>query len=78
MSVIILKNFQAKNDVTVNSVLHLHVRKPDSEQTQAYSFERLKDLQSKLMLVAGQAEMEEGHIEKFVEVCFRALRILYL
>ena len=38
------------------------------EKYQKYSHDQLCHLQSKIMLVAGKAEADHGHVERFTEV----------
>ena len=44
------------------------VRHQNKEKRKTYSIDELKDLQSKLMLIAGKAEKGKDDVEQFVRV----------
>ncbi|ELT95387.1 hypothetical protein CAPTEDRAFT_208661 [Capitella teleta] len=56
-----------REDCDLNCVMKLHLRKADGKQL-PFSYQKLRDLQSKIMLVAGEAEVNRGHIEMFTEL----------
>jgi hypothetical protein len=47
--------------------MKLHLKNSQGELCH-YSYQQLRDLQSKIMLVAGQAEVAKGQIQMFTEV----------
>lgn len=52
-----------------------HITQPDER---CYTVTQLDDLQSKLMLVAGQAHKGKEHIARFVEVsCFEFIQVRF-
>ena len=65
-----LNSLQSLDDVLV---LNLPPEDPkdvgDKILWHKYSHERLTDLQSKLMLVAGKAEKGNEEVDRFVQVC---------
>ena len=57
--------------LTFNNVIQLTVPTKDGSeegQRKTYSVDELKDLQSKLMLIAGKAEKGKDEVEQFVKV----------
>ncbi|ELU16542.1 hypothetical protein CAPTEDRAFT_185662, partial [Capitella teleta] len=58
---------QAREDCNMNSVMKLHLKNSQGELCH-YSYQQLRDLQSKIMLVAGQAEVARGQIQMFTEL----------
>ena len=54
----------------MQSVVRLTVplREDGNDETKSYSLDELKDLQSKLMLIAGKAEKGKDDVETFVKV----------
>jgi hypothetical protein len=54
---------------TVDEALELVIPKAgEREKAQTYSYQQLNDLQSKLMLVAGKAQVGKEQVDRFVEV----------
>ena len=49
----------------------------EEEQTKSYSINELKDLQSKLMLIAGKAEKGKEDVELFVRVSHTYMKSIY-
>ena len=47
------------------------------EQRKSYSIDELKDLQSKLMLIAGKAEKGKDDVELFVRVSYTYMKSMY-
>ncbi len=77
--VYIVGHLDTKSDVardqgrrlSFNNVIQLTVPMKDGskeEQRKTYSVDGLKDLQSKLMLIAGKAEKGKDGVEQFVKV----------
>ena len=44
-----------------------------NDESKIYSLDELKDLQSKLMLIAGKAEKGKDDVETFVKVCIKII-----
>ena len=59
----------------MQSVVRLTVplREDGNDETKSYSLDELKDLQSKLMLIAGKAEKGKDDVETFVKVCIKII-----
>ena len=60
----------------LENVVRLTVPLRDEEgndESKIYSLDDLKDLQSKLMLIAGKAEKGKDDVETFVKVCIKVL-----
>lgn len=55
---------------SLSQVISLHVLGDDESGTTSrrYTYEELKDLQSRLMLVAGQAEKGKVNVDRFINV----------
>ena len=56
--------------LSLNNVIQLTVPTKDGSeemQSKTYSVDELKDLQSKLMLIAGKAEKGKDEVEQFVK-----------
>ena len=49
----------------------------EEKQTKSYSINELKDLQSKLMLIAGKAEKGKEDAERFVRVSHTYMKSMY-
>ena len=49
----------------------------EEKQTKSYSINELKDLQSKLMLIAGKAEKGKEDVERFVRVSHTYMKSMY-
>ena len=59
--------------LSFNDVIRLTVPMKDGSaevQSKTYSVDELKDLQSKLMLIAGKAEKGKEEVEQFVKASF--------
>ena len=56
---------------TLDDVIKLSIIDADkaSMDQKEYNYQELKDLQSKLMLVAGRADEGKDQIDRFVDVC---------
>ncbi|ELU09101.1 hypothetical protein CAPTEDRAFT_223578 [Capitella teleta] len=59
--------FQGREDCDLNCVMKLHLKIAGAKSL-LFSYQKLRDLQSKIMLVAGEAEVNTGHIEMFTEL----------
>ena len=62
---------QSEGGPCLESVVRLTVPLRDedgNEESKSYSLDELKDLQSKLMLIAGKAEKGNNDVETFVKV----------
>ena len=51
---------------SLETVIELRVK--DGVRAKTYTYQQLRDLQSKLMLVVGKAEASKRHVDTFVEV----------
>ena len=63
--------------LSFNDVIRLTVPTKDGSeevQSKTYSVDELKDLQSKLMLIAGKAEKGKEEVEQFVKASLNLLR----
>ena len=61
---------------SANDVIRLTVPTKDGSeevQSKTYSVDELKDLQSKLMLIAGKAEKGKDEVEQFVKASLKLL-----
>ena len=76
----IAENETNKHDVTddgklcLENLVCLVVPKDEikNREKRVYSLEEIKDVQSKLMLIAGKAENGKEEVDQFNEVCFSA------
>ena len=62
---------EGERRLSLDNVVKLTVSLKDEDadvQSKTYSLDELKDLQSKLMLIAGKAEKGKDEVEKFVKV----------
>ena len=67
--------------LSMNNVIQLTVPTKDGSeegQRKTYSVDELKDLQSKLMLIAGKAEKGKDEVEQFVKVSYEKKNPIYL
>eukprot|EP00105_Crassostrea_gigas_P007930 XP_011422347.1 PREDICTED: E3 ubiquitin-protein ligase rnf213-alpha isoform X2 [Crassostrea gigas] len=66
-----------KEKPTIDDVLQLHVQKDEkgSRLPKRYQYKELQELQSKLMLVAGKAEMGKDDVERFTIVLDAVIRL---
>ncbi|XP_062591685.1 E3 ubiquitin-protein ligase rnf213-alpha-like, partial [Saccostrea cucullata] len=66
-----------KEKPTISDVLQLHVQKDEqgSRLPRRYQFKELQELQSKLMLVAGKAELGSDDVERFTIVFDAIVRL---
>lgn len=65
---------QSEGRPCLESVVRLTVPLRDekgNDESKIYSLDELKDLQSKLMLIAGKAEKGKDDVETFVKVCMK-------
>ena len=63
---------QANGEETLESVIRLTVPlKEGDKEMKVYTLDELKDLQSKLMLIAAKGSQGKEEVEKFVEVCLQ-------
>ena len=58
--------------------LEIDKRKDEGDQSGIRNLQKLKDLQSKLMLVAGKAEKGKKEVDRFVEVSVLVLHEIRL
>ena len=67
---------QSEGRPCLEGVVRLTVPLRDEEgndESKIYSLDELKDLQSKLMLIAGKAEKGKDDVETFVKVCIKII-----
>ena len=55
-------------ELTPDNVIQLTVRKGENGNSKDYTVDDLKDLQSKLMLIAGKASQGKEDVDRFVDV----------
>ena len=55
---------------TLDCVVHLSVPVRGQDENKNYALNDLKDLQSKLMLIAAKASQGKGEVDRFVEVIY--------
>ncbi|ELU02735.1 hypothetical protein CAPTEDRAFT_201549 [Capitella teleta] len=65
---------QGQGDPDTSSVLRLSVNTAKG-QSQYYTYQQVCDLHRKLMLVAGQAEVSKGQVEKFAQMFTAVVRL---
>ena len=65
------KNGNERDAVCLENVICLVVPGDDAKKTEekVYSLEEIKDVQSKLVLIAGKADSGKDEVDQFVEVC---------
>jgi hypothetical protein len=64
-------------DISTAISLKVPTDKVRGLQKETYNLEDLKDLQSKLMLIAGKSSGGKEDVEKFTEVCATNLLLLF-
>ena len=68
---------EQRRRLSFNDVIRLTVPMKEGStevQTKTYSVDEMKDLQSKLMLIAGKAEKGKDEVEQFVKASLNLLR----
>ncbi|XP_046860850.1 E3 ubiquitin-protein ligase rnf213-alpha-like [Xenia sp. Carnegie-2017] len=73
-------NMVTKSSSTPDNVVALVIPKDSDREEKIYTFDEIKDIQSKLMLIAGKAENGKEEVDQFNEVFEKILRLndLYL
>ncbi|XP_067860096.1 E3 ubiquitin-protein ligase rnf213-alpha isoform X2 [Heptranchias perlo] len=68
---------QEKNKLSLGSAIALNLSEvhDDSEEVRGYTFEELKELQNKLMLMSGKGDHGREEVERFVEVFANVQRL---
>ncbi|XP_041073204.1 E3 ubiquitin-protein ligase rnf213-alpha-like [Carcharodon carcharias] len=68
---------QGKNKLSLGSAITLNLSEvhDDSEEMRSYTFEELKELQNKLMLMSGKGDHGREEVERFVEVFANVQRL---
>ncbi|XP_071112725.1 E3 ubiquitin-protein ligase rnf213-alpha-like isoform X2 [Haliotis cracherodii] len=71
-----LNNLDTVSDMMLNNVISLHVSQESEDNlSRKYSYGQLVDLQSRLMLVAGQAEKGNENVDHFIMVLDGIVRL---
>ncbi|XP_048239631.1 E3 ubiquitin-protein ligase rnf213-alpha-like [Haliotis rufescens] len=71
-----LNKLDTASDMMLTNVISLHVSKDTEDNTsRKYSYDQLVDLQSRLMLVAGQAEIGNENVDHFIMVLDGIVRL---
>ena len=72
-------NESRNGEETLESVIHLSVPpKEGDKETKVYNLDELKDLQSKLMLIAAKASQGKEEVDMFVEVGLQGCLWLFI
>ena len=63
--------------LTLDNVIQLTVPTGENGKSKNYTLNALKDLQSKLMLIAAKASQGKEEVDRFVDVSLRCLLVRY-
>ena len=64
-----IKHLNSDNKSCLENVMYLVVPNEKTRDEKIYSLEEVKDVQSKLMLIAGKAESGKDEVDQFNQVC---------
>ena len=69
------KSMDRGMELCLQNLVHLVVPKEENEnrEEKVYSLEEIKDVQSKLMLIAGKADNGKEEVDQFNQVCYNNL-----